>query len=48
MSKVKNKIKMLKSARENQSFIYIGTLIRQSANFSAETLQAKGRMAGYI
>ena len=39
MAKVKDRI--LKAARETQSINYKGTLIRLSANFSTETLQAR-------
>ena len=39
MAKVKEEI--LKAAREKQSVNYEGTLIRLSADFSSETLQAR-------
>ena len=39
MAKVKERIP--KAARETQSVYYKGTLIRQSADFSTETLQAR-------
>ena len=41
MAKVKYKERMLKAAREKQSINYKGTPIRQSADFSTETLQAR-------
>ena len=41
MSKVKDKKRILKTAREKQSVIYRGVPIRLSADFSEETLQAR-------
>ena len=41
MPKVKDKERILKAAREEQIVIYRGILIRQSADFSKETLQAR-------
>ena len=41
MEKVKNKERILKAAREKQSVIYKRTHIRLSADFSAETFQAR-------
>ena len=41
MAKVKDKERILKAAREKQSVNYKGTPIRLSADFSAETLQAR-------
>ena len=41
MPKVKNKERILKAAREKQIITYIGVPIRQSADFSKETLQAR-------
>ena len=41
LTKIKNKEKILKAAREKKQVTYKGTPIRLSANFSAETLQAK-------
>jgi len=41
LTKIKEKEKMLKAAREKQQIIYKGTMIRLSADFSAETLQAR-------
>ena len=40
MSKVKDKERIFEAAREKQLFTYRGVLIRQSADFSKETLQA--------
>ena len=42
MAKMKDKKRILKSAREKQRVSYKGTPIRLSADFSAENLQAKG------
>ena len=42
MAKNKDKEKLLKASREKQQIIYKGTLIRLTADFSAETLQARG------
>ena len=39
--KIKFKEKILKAAREKQKITYKGILIRLSADFSAETLQAR-------
>ena len=41
MSKVKDKERIFEAAREKQLFTYRGVLIRQSADFSKETLQAR-------
>ena len=41
MAKVKDEEIILKSARENQRGIYKGILVRLSAHFSAEILQAR-------
>ena len=41
MAKFKDKERILKAAREKQSVNYKGTLIRLSADFSTETLQAR-------
>ena len=41
MPEVKDKERILKAAREKQRFTYKGILIRLSANFSKETLQAR-------
>ena len=41
LSKIKYKEKILKAAREKQQITYKGTPIRLTADFSAETLQAR-------
>ena len=41
MTKIKDKEKILKAAREKKQVTYKGTPIRLSADFSAETLQAR-------
>ena len=41
LSKIKFKEKILKAAREKQKITYKGISIRLSADFSAETLQAR-------
>ena len=41
LSKIKYKEKILKAAREKQQITYKGISIRLTADFSAETLQAK-------
>ena len=41
MSKVKNKDRIIKAAREKQLVTYKGVPIRLSADFSKETLQAR-------
>ena len=41
LTKIKCKEKILKAARENQKITYKGIPIRLSAEFSAETLQAR-------
>ena len=41
MSKVKNKKRILKAAREKKLVTYSGVPIRLSADFSKETLQAR-------
>ena len=41
LSKIKYKEKILKAAREKQQITYKGILIRLTADFSAETLQAR-------
>ena len=40
LTKIKEKDKILKAAREKKQMTYKGTLIRLSPNFSAETVQA--------
>ena len=42
MPKVGDKERILKAAREKQRLTYKGVLIRLSAEFSKETLQARG------
>ena len=42
MPRVKDKERLLKAAREKQRVTYRGIPIRLSANFSKETLQARG------
>ena len=41
LTKIKYKEKILKAAREKQQIVYKGIPIRLSADFSAETLQAR-------
>ena len=41
LTKIKNKEKLLKATREKQQITYKGTPIRLTADFSAETLQAR-------
>ena len=41
LTKIKDKEKILKAAREKKQVTYKGTPIRLSADFSAETLQAR-------
>ena len=41
LAKIEDKEKLLKEAREKQQITYKGTLIRLTADFSAETLQAR-------
>ena len=41
LTKIKDKEKSLKAAREKKQITYEGTLIRLWADFSAETLQAR-------
>ena len=47
-AKIKDKEKLLKAAREIQQITYKGTPIRLSADFSAETLQARGSGMIYL
>ena len=42
LTKIKHKDKLLKATREKIQIIYKGTPIRLSADFSTETLQARG------
>ena len=41
LTKIRDKEKLLKAAREKRQMTYKGTLIRLTADFSAETLQAR-------
>ena len=41
LTKIKDKEKLLKATREKQQITYMGTPIRLTADFSAETLQAR-------
>ena len=41
LSKIEDKERILKPAREKETVTYKGVLIRLSANFSKETLQAR-------
>ena len=41
LNKIKDKEKLLKATREKRQITYKGTPIRLSADFSAETLQAR-------
>ena len=45
--KVKEKERILEAAREKQSVTFKGVPIRLSADFSTETLQARGISAKY-
>uniref|UniRef100_A0A5G2R9L7 L1 transposable element RRM domain-containing protein n=2 Tax=Sus scrofa TaxID=9823 RepID=A0A5G2R9L7_PIG len=48
LTKIKDKGKILKAAREKKQIIYKGTLIRLSADISGETLQARPEGSGMI
>ena len=48
LSKIKDKEKILKAAREKKQITCKGTPIRLSADFSAETLQARGSGMIYL
>ena len=48
LTKIKDKEKILKAAREKKQITYKGTPIRSSADFSAETLQARGSNMIYL
>ena len=48
LTKIKDKEKLLKAARENRQITFKGTPIRLTANFSAETLQAEGSGMIYL
>ena len=46
LTKIKDKEKLLKATREKQPITYKGTLIRLTADISAETLQARREWQG--
>ena len=48
LTKIKDKEKILKAAREKKQVTYKGTPIRLLADFSAETLQARGSGMIYL
>ena len=48
LKNIKYKEKILKSTREKQQIMYKGTCIRITADFSAETLQARGSEKIYL
>ena len=48
MTKIKDKERILKAAREKQQVMYKGTPIRLLAKFSAETLKARGNGMIYM
>ena len=48
LTKTKDKEKILKATREKQQITYKGILIRLSADFSAEALQARGSGMKYL
>ena len=48
LAKIKDKEKLLKATREKQQIIYKGTPIRLTADFSAETLQARRESKIYL
>ena len=48
LTKIKDKEKILKAAREKKQVTYKGTPIRLSADFSAETLQARSSRRGAV
>ena len=48
LTKIKDKEKILKTAREKKQITYKGTPIRLSAYFSAETLQARREWHGTL
>ena len=48
LTKIKGKKKVTRAAREKKQVTYKGTLIRLSADFSAETLQATGSGMTYL
>ena len=48
LTKIKYKEQILKAAREKQQVTYKGMPIRLTADFSAETLQARGSGTIYL
>ena len=44
LAKIKDREKLLKAAREKRQITYKGTPIRLTADFSAETLQARRQL----
>ena len=48
LTKIKDKEKILKAAREKKQITYKGTPLRLSADFSAETLQARRECHIYL
>ena len=48
LNEIKDKEKILKAAREKKQVTYKGTMIRLSADFSAETLQGRGSGMTYL
>ena len=48
LAKIKGKEKLLKAAREKRQITYKGTPIKLKADFSAETLQARGSGMIYL
>ena len=48
LAKIKGKENLLKAARGKRQITYKGTPIRLTADFSAETLQARGSSMIYI
>ena len=48
LAKIKDKEKLLKAAKQKRQITYKGTPIRLTADFSAETLQARGSGMIYL
>ena len=48
LAKIKDKENLLKAAREKQQITYKETPMRLTADFSAETLQARGSVMIYL
>ena len=48
LTKTKHKERILKAAREKQHVTYKGNPIRLTPDLSAETLQSRRELAGYI